>query len=220
MQRIPKPELMNDSAQARAYAEANFESAHQSFIDLFQDKFPQFEVNNEVLDLGCGPGDISRRFANAFPMATIHALEGAPAMLQHAARLNQQDGLENRIQLFETCLPDPQLPQAHYHTLISNSLLHHLHEPQVLWKTIKLHAKPFANVFVMDLMRAETQESAQKLVDQYASNEPQILQQDFYHSLCAAFTPGEVQIQLQEMSLTQLSVEVVSDRHMIIYGRL
>lgn len=220
MQRITEPELMDDAVQARAYADADFESAHQAFIHLFQEKFPQLEITNEVLDLGCGPCDISRRFANAFPDAILHAVDGATSMLQEADRLNKQHGLNKRIRLIESRLPNLDLPQQHYHTIISNSLLHHLHAPHVLWQTIQSHAKPFANVFVMDLMRPETKEMAEALVEQYAIHEPEILKQDFYHSLCAAFTPDEVQEQLDDHSLSQLSVEIVSDRHMIIYGRL
>lgn len=75
MQRRPETELMNDPVQAGAYAEADFESAHQSFIDLFVEKFPQLDITGEVLDLGCGPGDVTRRFARAFPNALLHALK-------------------------------------------------------------------------------------------------------------------------------------------------
>ena len=211
---------MDDAVQARAYADADFESAHQSFIHLFQEKFPQLEITNEVLDLGCGPCDISRRFTGTFPDAILHAVDGATNMLQEADRLNMQHGLNKRIRLIESHLPNLDLPQQHYHTIISNSLLHHLHNPHVLWETIKQHAKPFANVFVMDLMRPDNEEMAMALVKQYAANEHKVLQDDFYHSLCAAFTPDEVQTQLDEHSLSQLTVETVSDRHMIIYGSL
>ncbi len=211
---------MNDPAQARAYADADFESAHQAFIRLFQEKFPQLDIRHEVLDLGCGPCDISRRFARAFAHAMLHAIDGAAAMLQEAERLNKQHGLAHRIKLVETQLPDLELPQPHYHTIISNSLLHHLHDPHVLWDSIKAHAKPFASVFVMDLMRPESKEKAHALVEQYAANEPSILREDFYHSLCAAFTPEEVKAQLEEHALSQLMVETVSDRHIIIYGTL
>lgn len=220
MQRIPEPELMNDAAQAHAYAEADFESAHRSFIDLFREKFPQLNITGEVLDLGCGPCDVTRRFALAFPQTILHAVDGAAAMLQEAGRLNRQHRLDERIVLIESRLPDLRLPQRHYHTIISNSLLHHLHDPHMLWETVKNHAKPFAGVFIMDLRRPATEEKAMSLVEQYAANEPGILRRDFYHSLCAAFTPDEVRRQLDEHALSQLTIETVSDRHIIIYGTL
>ena len=219
MQRIVEPELMNQAEQALAYAAADFESAHQGFIDLFINKFPE-PVSSEVLDLGCGPCDISRRFALAFPATTIHAVDGAPRMLKEAERLNRATGLSQRIKLIEAVLPNAQIPQAHYPTIISNSLLHHLHDPHVLWHFIRQHASPSARIFVMDLMRPDTAQQAQALVDQYAADEPAILRDDFYNSLCAAFTPQEVQQQLDKHDLSQLHVEVTSDRHMIIYGHL
>ena len=218
MQRILEPELMNSAEQARAYAEADFTAAHQSFIHTFQEKFPQQDITHEVLDLGCGPGDITRRFAQAFPGATLHGVDGAGAMLREAQRLNLQHGLAERIILVESRLPGLDLPQQHYHTIISNSLLHHLHNPHDLWESIKQHAKPVAAVFIMDLMRPDNADDARRLVDCYASGEPKILREDFYHSLCAAFTPEEVQQQLTEHALSQLSIEVISDRHMIVFG--
>lgn len=220
MQRIPEPELMNDAAQAKAYASADFDFPHQFFIELFEEKFPQLDVTSEVLDLGCGPCDVTRRFAWTYPQAVLHGVDGSAAMLEQAEIMNKQAMLAHRIQLIEGCLPDVVLPQQHYHLLISNSLLHHLHDPFVLWDYIRQHAKPFANMFVMDLLRPESELDARKLMLKCAANEPKILQKDFFNSLCAAFTPAEVHQQLAEASLSQLKVEVVSDRHMIVFGTL
>jgi len=220
MNRIPEPELMNDPAQALAYAHADFEAPHRLFIDTFQQKFPGLEINDAVLDLGCGPGDISRRFVRVYPQCTLHAVDGAANMLQHAKALNLQHNLDGRIQLIEGRLPQLSLPQNFYHTIISNSLLHHLQNPFVLWETLQQHAKPFANIFIMDLVRPATEAMARDFVNIYAADEPEILQHDFYHSLLAAFTPEEVQQQLHDMAMSRLEIDVISDRHMIIFGSL
>jgi len=63
---------MDDALQARAYAEADFEAPQNEFIRLFQQRFPKFK-GKEIPDLGCGPGDISRRFALAYPSCVIAA---------------------------------------------------------------------------------------------------------------------------------------------------
>lgn len=220
MQRVPEPELMNDKAQAEAYACADFAIPHNHFIELFREKFPGLEINEAVLDLGCGPADISRRFVQAYPACHVHGVDGAQAMLEFGQQLNEQSGLSHRIQLIEACLPGVTLPRNHYHVIISNSLLHHLHDPYVLWKTIAQHARPFAHVFIMDLVRPQSEDEARKLRDLYAADEPPVLQQDFYNSLLAAFTPQEVQQQLEQMGFSGLQVEVVSDRHMIIFGKI
>ena len=220
MQRIPEAELMNAPEQALAYAQADFTTPHQHFIQLFSEHFPRFSLNSPVLDLGCGPCDVSRRFARAFPASTIHAVDGAVAMLKQAEQINREQGLSNRIKLFESCLPELELPQIHYHTVISNSLLHHLHNPSVLWQCLQQYAAPSASIFIMDLIRPKTEPLARQLVELYAAREPAILQNDFYQSLCAAFTPDEVKRQLVEHALEKLAVKVISDRHMIIYGTI
>jgi hypothetical protein len=72
---------------------------------------------------------------------------------------------------------------------------------------------------VQDLMRPESPEAAQAMVDQHARGEPDVLRRDFFHSLCAAFTPDEVRTQLAAAGLDALMVEPVTDRHLVIRGQ-
>ncbi len=217
MKRIPEPELMNDLAQARAYAGADFEAPHNQFIELFRQAFPDYDGQGTVLDLGCGPADITLRFARAYPACTVHGVDGAPAMLQQGRLTVEAAGLADRITLLEGHLPGASLPLPQYDAVISNSLLHHLAEPQVLWDSIRRHARPQAPVFVMDLRRPDSVEAAIQLVKTYAGDEPVILREDFHRSLLAAYTVEEVAAQLQAAGLA-LAIRVVSDRHFIVHG--
>jgi Methylase involved in ubiquinone/menaquinone biosynthesis len=219
MERIAEPELMDEAAQARAYAEADFSAPHQRFIELFREQFPALQPRGTALDLGCGPGDITRRFARAFPSCHVHGIDGAAAMLHHAEAVQQGSGLETRIRYIHGYLPGAVLPLPRYDVVISNSLLHHLAEPQVLWQSIKAHAAPGAAVFVMDLRRPDSRAAAEALVEQYAAAEPEVLRHDFFHSLLAAYTPEEVSAQLAAAGL-RLVVTVVSDRHFTVSGYL
>ena len=72
----------------------------------------------------------------------------------------------------------------------------------------------------MDLLRPESSEAAQAIVDKYAADEPVILRRDFYNSLRASFTEDDVAAQLAEMNLTRLLIDVPDDRHWIVGGRL
>ncbi len=222
MDRITETELMQGEEQAKAYAFADFSKAHDLFIETCQQKIADISssFNDVVLDLGCGPCDITRRFATAYPDAAFHAVDGSAIMLKYGAELNEKADLSSRIKLIEACLPKVELPQQYYHVLISNSLLHHLHDPFVLWKTIQQHAKPFAHVFVMDLIRPIDEHTVKFLSSEYIVNEPEILKQDFENSLRAAFTIKEVRQQLDAMGLVNLRIEEVSELHMIIYGTL
>lgn len=220
MQRITEPELMNDAAQALAYAQADFDDPHNLFIQTFNDTFPKIEVSGHILDLGCGPADISIRFAKAFPDCVIEGLDGAPRMLEHGKLAIENAQLESRISLIQGVLPDVNLPRDNYNAIISNSLLHHLHQPDVLWECIKRFGVSGSRIFIMDLMRPGSEHIAREFVDLYARGEPQILRDDFYHSLCAAFLPEEIQSQLERAGLSHLNIKTISDRHLIVFGTL
>lgn len=219
MHRILEPELMSDPDQAVVYARADFAAPHQRFVELFAEKFPGRFVRGFVLDLGCGPGDVALRFARAYPACRVHGVDGSPAMLAatdicHA----RHPGLRHRVQLLEGLLPDAPLPRHRYDAVISNSLLHHLPDPMVLWKSVRQWAAPGAPVFVVDLRRPADPAEARRLADLYAAGEPAVLQHDFYHSLFAAFAPEEIRQQLRDARLGHLHVEVPSDRHVLIWG--
>ncbi len=219
MQRIPEPELMDEAEQARAYAEADFEAAHETIIDYFSRVFPGVLISGRVLDLGCGPADISVRFAKRHPACVIDGIDGAEAMLSFGRQRLLRESLEGRINLKCCYLPTDELPLAHYDAIISNSLLHHLHQPAVLWDAINTAAGSGCYIYVVDLMRPDSPQSAQALVDANAAGEPEVLQRDFYNSLLAAFTPQEIAAQLKIAGLEYLHVEPISDRHLIVYGR-
>ncbi len=219
MQRIAEPELMDDPAQALAYARADFSEPHQHFVELFIERFSA-DVSGTVLDLGCGPGDICRRFARALPGCRVHGVDGARAMLDLARADTARQRLSDRIEFILGYLPGAQLPLDHYDLIISNSLLHHLHDPAALWQSVTKFARPGASVFIMDLMRPDSRETAAQLVTEYASDEPELLQRDFFNSLLAAYRPTEIQRQLEQCRLGGLRTETVSDRHLIVFGRL
>jgi len=73
-------------------------------------------------------------------------------------------------------------------------------------------------VLVMDLLRPDSPEEAQAIVDRYAAQEPEILRRDFYCSLLASFTEDEVAAQLAEMNMSRLMIDVVDDRHWVVSG--
>ncbi len=219
MERIPEPELMEAAEQALAYAAADFAEPHDRFVALFRERFPQFG-DGQVLDLGCGPADVTVRFAHALPGVRIDGIDGAQAMLDHGQARVQADGLEQRIRLCHGYLPLATLPNSGYDAIISNSLLHHLADPLVLWRTVRQASRPGTLLFVMDLLRPASRAEAEALVAQYAADEPEVLRHDFFYSLLAAYRIAEVVAQLDAAGLPGLTVEAVSDRHLIVYGLL
>lgn len=221
MKRRPKPELMADTAQALAYAQADFSGPNRLFLKLLRDLEPGDLEGKQALDLGCGPGDIAIHFLKAWPGARCDALDGSAAMLASAqTALDALPGVARRCRLLHEVLPSRQLACGAYDLMLSNSLLHHLHDPQVLWRTVRAAGRPGALVLVMDLMRPPSPGWAESLVVTYVGDEPELLQNAYRDALFAAFEPAEVQAQLAEAGLEGLEVAVVSDRHLTVSGRL
>lgn len=221
MKRRVEPELMEQDDQALAYTEADFSEPNALFLRLLKELEPGQLDGAQALDLGCGPADIVRMFLATYPQAECDALDGSAAMLKHAREaIDRLPGLAKRCRLIQDQLPSNQLPVGHYDLILSNSLLHHLHEPQVLWQTVRQCAKPSAIVLIMDLMRPPSAGWAEALVATYAVDAPEILRNDFRNSLFAAFEPSEVAAQLVQAGIDGLEIAVVSDRHLAVWGRL
>ena len=209
---------MVGQAQTHAYAHADFTDAHTNILRHFENVFPDLPEQACAIDLGCGSADITIRVARLYSGWQIDALDGSAAMLAHGRHAIKSAGLEHCVCLKQSVLPDKRLPVKHYDIVVSNSLLHHLHDPQVLWDTIKSIAKPGAYVFIADLRRPHRQADLIQLVEEYAGDEPDILRQDFYNSLFAAFMPEEVRQQLRQAALSNFQVVELGNRHLTVYG--
>ena len=212
---------MDDPAQALAYAEADFEAPHSMFVDDCLACFEAMRAKpREIVDLGCGPGDIVVRLARRLSFDRFDAIDGAGAMIELARHRLQAEGMQDRIRLIHGHIPADLHELGSYDAIVSNSILHHLDDPMNLWHAVNRLARPGAVIFVMDLLRPESERAAQTLVDEYAAGEPDVLRHDFYHSLLAAYRWEEVAAQLADAGLSGLSVSVPSDRHLIVSGRL
>jgi len=210
---------MDDQTQAEAYAGADFEEAHTRIVQAFDINFPEVELEGNILDLGCGPGDIAFRFAARFPNSSVIGVDGSGAMISLAnERRADETQLRDRVTFIEGFIPGAPIPPGPYSAIVSNSLLHHLHHPELLWQTVSQYASPGTKIFIADLYRPMSEEDARLITDEYSADEPAILRRDFYNSLLAAFEPKEIRQQLAEAGLTELEVKEISDRHVLIFG--
>lgn len=218
MQRIPEPELMTDVEQVLAYASADFEQPHERFIELLRERLPALPEQGTALDLGCGPGDIAVRFARAFPGWRVHGLDGSQPMLELGRQALRGAGLDERVSLHHAYLPAGRPPLEVYDFVYSNSLLHHLAQPGVLWQCAARWSREGGPIFVMDLFRPGTAFEVQRLVEEHSRDEPEVLRRDFSNSLFAAYRPEEVRVQLERARQSDLALDIVSDRHFVVWG--
>jgi vacuolar-type H+-ATPase subunit C/Vma6 len=69
----------------------------------------------------------------------------------------------------------------------------------------------------MDLLRPANESEAQKIVQSVSGKEAEILKEDFYNSLRAAFTVQEIKQQLETADL-KFEIEKFGSRHCLIKG--
>lgn len=220
MDRTPEPELMADPDQARAYAAADFSVSDQAFAERVLALLP--DVACRLADLGCGPGNISLRIAAARPDDSVLGIDGAAAMLALAEQHRRAAGAAG-VRFLQCDLADPTLQRpplaGSFAAVISNSVLHHLHDPQVFWRAVRSLAAPGAVVVVRDLRRPESRAALDRLVARHAADAPDILRRDYHASLLAAFRVEEVEQQLREAGLEGWSVRPIEDRYLEVCGR-
>jgi 2-polyprenyl-3-methyl-5-hydroxy-6-metoxy-1,4-benzoquinol methylase len=218
MDRVAEPhELMLSADQAQAYGTADLTRFNGTLPEAFQQHFASFSAGT-VLDLGCGSADISIRFARAYPAAKVVGVDGSPAMLAFAQECVEKSGLGARIELRHGYLPQASLELGTYDAVVANSLLHHLCNPADLWSTIRNCVRPGTAVMVVDLIRPEDAAEATRLVKEYAGRGHPVVQQDLYHSLCAAYTVEDTRQQLHDAHMRWVHVEAVSELQMKAWG--
>ena len=218
IRRVPEPELMDTPEQVAAYVAADFSVPHQAVVTRFDEHFPAF-VGTTVLDLGCGSGDVTARFALAHPECRIVGVDAGPTMLAAARDHFATLGITDRIELLERHLPDPTIADAGpFCAVISNSLLHHLDDPHTLWEAVAL-GRPGAAVLVQDLRRPDDEATLAALVEEHTVGAHPVLVEDFTHSLRASYTAAEIEAQLALAGLA-LTVDAIGDRHVVVWGFL
>ncbi len=222
MKRILEPELMDDPDQADAYAGPDLNNVFWLFVQFFHKYFPNFIPDDAILDLGCGPGAIPLRLAKIFPDCELHCVDGAIRMLEKGKEAALRESLENQVLFFHGILPDKlSLPRDCYSVIISNSFLHHLADPMILWDAIHKYCRPNAAILVMDLLRPDSEENARLIVDKYVPNSQPSLRRDMLLSLGAAFTLDEIAAQLQQAGLAErLTLTKATPFQFSVYGRL
>jgi ubiquinone/menaquinone biosynthesis C-methylase UbiE len=216
MKRIVERELMDDEELSVAYARADFSASNQWFVDRLNATFTA-DIRH-VVDIGCGPADVLVRLAKIRPDIQIAAVDGSAPMIRLAREAVSAAGVAKHIRLELGRIPRIALESHRFDAILSKDLLHHLPDPSVLWSEARRLGRTGTRLYVMDLHRPKSPDDANRIVNG-CEGLPAVLRQDFYNSLCAAFTLEEIESQVKSAGLA-LRVEQVSDRHVLVTGAL
>ncbi len=225
MKRAPEPELMQIPSQVRAYADADFSRSDSMVVKSLETYLIKsgrtLNQNDLILDMACGPGNIAERIAKNWPFVNVVGIDGSMEMLNEAEK-KLSESLRKNLSYELIDINSIALGDIHVSfkadVLVSNSALHHFHDPYCFWGASKKLGKAKCIHIHRDLIRPASVEKAFELKEKHLSNSPEILKDDFYASLKASFTVEEVSQQLVDAGLSQLEVFQVDELYFEIIG--
>ena len=165
------------------------------------------------LDVGTGPAQIPILLAQQCPNIHITAIDLSKEMLKIAKRHIEEANLTERITLELNDAKTLPYPDNSFDGLISNSIVHHIHDAEKALQEMGRVVKPNGVVLIRDLIRPKTLAKAQGFVDRYAADDTPYQQKLYYDSFLASFTIAEVNQMLSKTDMTGAEVVQSTDRH-------
>ena len=210
MKRILEPEVMDTPEEAEAYDAMDHSVVNAAFVERVVELGAS---DGHFLDLGTGPAQIPIFLAQRCPKIRITGIDLSVNMLTLGEQHVAEAGLADRIAL--ECVDAKALPypDQSFDGVISNSIIHHLPNPMAAFQEISRVIRPGGLILIRDLMRPDTPEAAQLLVDRYAADDTPYQKKLFYDSFLAALTIPEIEAMLAQTNLTDAIVVQSSDRH-------
>ena len=210
MKRILEPEVMDTREEAEAYDTMDHSAVNAAFVERVVELGAR---EGHFLDLGTGPAQIPIFLAQRCLKVRITGIDLSVNMLTLGEQHVAEAGLVDRITL--ECVDAKALPypDQSFDGVISNSIIHHLPDPMAAFREISRVIRPDGLILIRDLMRPDTSEAAQALVDRYAADDTSYQKKLFYDSFLAALTIPEIEAMLAETNLTDAIVVQSSDRH-------
>jgi ubiquinone/menaquinone biosynthesis C-methylase UbiE len=208
--RILEPEVMDSREEACDYDAMDHGAVNRLFVADF---LAVWDGGNPILDVGTGTAQIPLELCRQAATARVVAIDRAHEMLRVAQENVRRAGLETRLNL-EICDAKSMPFDNHgFGAVISNSIVHHIPDPQrVLAEMIRV-LRPGGTLLVRDLSRPSGETLLQELVDQYAGEATPHQRQMFRESLHAALTLTEIRQLVSGLGCDPSSVQQTSDRH-------
>lgn len=216
MERILENEAMDDAEEAREYDGMDFRVVNGAFAD---EVVALGLARGHALDVGAGTARIPILIAERLPELRLTALDASEAMLELGRQNVAAAGMTDRISLVAGDAKRLPFPDATFDGVFGNGFAHHLPDPTDFFREVARVAKPDAAILIRDLLRPETPEAADALVNQYAGDASPRQRQLFRDSLGAALTLDEVAAMVAAAGLRGVALSRTSDRHWTVARR-
>ena len=214
--RTLEPEIMDSIAEAEEYDAMDHAAVNQTFA---RDFLAVGEVGTDCLDLGTGTALIPIEICKRNPSIRIMALDASIAMLERARYRLELIGEAERIQLHHGNVHSLVFASNFFDSVISNTLLHHLPNPEKMlaeaWRVLRQNGL----LFIRDLVRPNSEDEVEKLVELHTLGESNLSKQLLRQSFHAALTLEEIRGTVAELGLPPSTVQMTSDRHWTLCAR-
>lgn len=210
MDRILEPEVMDTWLEATAYDAMDFGSVNMTFAADAIALDPQAV---RILDIGTGTARIPILMCQQRPQYLFTGIDLAQSMLIIGQRNIEAAKLTQRIRLERVDSKRMPYPDLEFDMVVSNSLVHHLPDPSLLFAEIKRLVKLDGAILVRDLIRPESDDLVKDLVAKFGSDYDDRQQQLFRDSLTAALTIAEVQALIDRVGLARVKLTQTSELH-------
>jgi ubiquinone/menaquinone biosynthesis C-methylase UbiE len=170
-------------------------------------------LNLDVIDVGTGTAQIPIELCRRFKACRVMAVDAAANMLELARYNVEAAGLIERIQLVKSDAKTLGFADAFFDVVMSNSIVHHIPEPRTILHQAVRVVKPGGLVFFRDLLRPQSKQRLDELVQTYAGQENAHARQMFADSLHAALSLDEVRGLVAPLGCSPDTVQQTSDRH-------
>jgi len=231
MRREAEPELMIRREQVIAYSEGDFSEGENKFIKFINHYLKKNKIkltsDDLIVDLGCGPGNITEKLSLKWPKTNILGIDGSEEMILKAENnKNKNNSIGALTNLNYLCADIKKIklqdltPHKNISLLVSNSLIHHITHVDEFFEFIKnLSTKNTIN-FHKDLIRPNDEKKAIELKVKCAEEFSKILADDFYASLKASYTKIELKTKILEKNLSSLDLIEEDNKYLIVYGKV
>ncbi len=231
MERIPEPELMEEKEHVISYDEADFSEGEVNLINQINHYLLRNNISlskkDLIVDLGCGPGNISEKLAIKWPNTEVVGIDGSKEMILRAEyKKNISTNHKKLKNLRYICCDIKDIKSINFllkkriSLLVSNSLIHHITTLEDFFNTIRSLSCNITVNFHKDLKRPLDEKSALELKAQCSTKYNEIVTNDYYASLRASYTFKELKNFTLENYLSSLDVYEDGDKYLIVYGNV
>ena len=214
--RVLEPEVMSGAEEAGEYDEMDFSATDQLFAERAAQlaRAAHFSVSL-IADLGSGNAKIPLAMCPLLPHAVrVCAVEMSAEMLAVAAGNRARCGISlSQLNLITGDAKRVPFPDRSVGMVTSNSLIHHIPDPRAVFQEIARIVHPGAPILIRDLVRPETEQALEQLVQAHATRWSPLQRTLFADSLHAALTAEEVRQMLDQCGLADVKVAQITDRH-------